>query len=62
MYSNGIFRLLNINSHFPKAVNGSQTIGAFQKIMNLGYSLRNGAEHNTAVGDGFVTWNVHFPF
>ena len=62
MHRNGVPGLPNINPHFPETVDGSQTIGTFQKIMNLGDSLRDGAEHNTAVGNRFVSGNGHFSF
>ena len=32
----------------------SQAIGALQKVMDLRGSLRDGSEHDTAVGDGFI--------
>jgi len=41
--------MINLNSHFLKAVNGGKTVCTFQKTGNFRSSACKGAEHNASV-------------
>ena len=47
--------IFNFNPHFAKTGDGGETICALQEMSDLCCSLCQGAKHNGAVGDGFVT-------
>jgi hypothetical protein len=46
--------ILDLNAHAPETGDGGQAVSALQKIMDLGRSPRDGAEHNAPVGNGFI--------
>ncbi|CCY87035.1 unknown [Clostridium sp. CAG:149] len=48
------------NSHALKARDGGKAVCPLEKSVNLGKTLGNGAEHDAAVGDGFVAGNGDF--
>ena len=47
--------IFNINSHFAETGDGGKAVCAFQKMGDLCGSLGKGTEHDSAVGDGFVS-------
>jgi hypothetical protein len=55
----GIAVILNRNPHTLKTGNRGQTVRSLKKIMNLGGSFCDGTEHDTSVGDGFVTRDMN---
>jgi hypothetical protein len=43
-----------IYTHFPEAVHGGKAVFGHQKSFNFRDTLRNGSEHDGAMGNGFV--------
>ena len=54
--------LFNGNAHFLKAGDRGTTVCPIQKAGQFGRAIGNGAEHDTAVGYGFITGNVDLTF
>ncbi len=53
--------ILNLYPHFPKSVYGGETVRPLQKVGNFRGAFGKGAEHDCAVGDGFVAGDGYFP-
>ena len=52
--SDNTILIFDIDSHAAETADGGEAVSAIQKVMDLCSSLRNGSEHDTAVGDGFI--------
>ena len=52
--SDNTILIFDIDSHAAETADGGEAVSALQEVMDLCSSLRNGSEHDTAVGDGFI--------
>ena len=52
--------LFNLNSEAPETVYGGETVGSSQKILHGRRYLRQGAEHDGPVGNGFISGDGDF--
>ena len=52
----------NLNTKLSETTDSRETVGTREKVVDLRRSVCNRAEHNAAVGDGFVSWYCNFSF
>ena len=46
--------VFNLHAHLPETAEGGEAVGPLEEIFDFGDAGGDGAEHDAAVGDGFI--------
>ncbi len=59
---NRMIPAVDLNAEAAETINGGQAVCSLEKIGNFCFPFGQGAEHDGAVGDGFIARDGNFPF
>ena len=61
LYCYGSAFVFDLDSHPAETGDGGQAVGAFQEVLDFRFSAGDGAQHDAAVGDGFIAGDCDLP-